>query len=118
MLASGHGSGDNVSSISWTPAMSMKKTDLEKHLAKKLDGRMKSTAVPQRFGQGSAATKGKTEQKSQPSVTKLVAVSCRLPADLVNRLRDLAAAHDGGMNALLAQAAEHWLATAGAQKPE
>lgn len=96
--------------------MSMKKTDLEKHLAKKLDGRMKSAAVPQRFGQGSAAVKEKTERKPPAPAARLVAVSCRLPADLVNRLRELAIAREGGMNALLAQAAEQWLASADAQE--
>lgn len=97
--------------------MSMKKTDLEKHLAKKLDGRMKATAVPQRFGQGSVASKEKAAQKTVTPSTKLVAVSCRLPADLVNRLRQHAVSQDGGMNAVLAQAAEHWLLSAGAQEP-
>ena len=96
--------------------MSMKKTDLEKHLAKKVDGRMKSAVVPQRFGQDSSAVKEKQEQKSHASATKLVAVSCRFPADLVNRLRARAIVHEGGLNALLAQAAEQWLTSSGAQK--
>ena len=96
--------------------MSMKKTDLEKHLAKKLSGRMKSTVVPQRFGQGSAAVKERSEQKSHLPAGKLVAVSCRFPADLINRLREQAVMHEGGLNALLAQAAEQWLASASAKK--
>ena len=89
--------------------MSMKKTDLEKHLAKKLDGRMKSGVVPQRFGQGSTAAKDKPAQKSPGAASKLVAVSCRLPADLVNRLRERAVGHEGGVNALVAQALETML---------
>ena len=96
--------------------MSMKKSDLEKHLAKKIDGRLKSSAVPQRFGQGSAIVKEKTEMKLHAQSAKLVAVSCRLPADLVNQLREVAKVHEGGMNALLAHAAEQWLASAGGQK--
>ena len=96
--------------------MGMKKTDLEKHLAKKLSGRMKSTVVPQRFGQGSAAAKEKSEQNSHSPPGKLVAVSCRFPADLINRLREQAIMHKGGLNALLAQAAEQWLASASATK--
>jgi hypothetical protein len=82
--------GDNEVSLLQRLAMSMKKTDLEKHLAKKLDGRMKTSAVPQRFGKGSAATKEKPQEKSRPAVAKLVPVSCRLPAELVNRLRERA----------------------------
>jgi len=34
--------------------MSLKKTDLVKNLAKKLDGRMKAAGVPRRFAQGAA----------------------------------------------------------------
>jgi hypothetical protein len=93
--------------------MSMKKTDLEKHLAKKLDGRMKTSAVPLRFGKGSAATKEDPQEKSHPAVVKLIPLSCRLPAVLVNRLRERAIGAEGGMSALIAQAMEQWLATAG-----
>lgn len=93
--------------------MSMKKTDLEKHLAKKLDGRMKSSAVPQRFGKGSTTTKEKPQEQSRPAVSKLIPVSCRLPAELVNRLRERAIGAEGGMSALIAQAAELWLAAEG-----
>ena len=94
--------------------MSMKKTDLEKRLAKKLDGRMK-TAVPQRFGKGAVMDKPKPEGKSRPAVAKLVAVSCRLPAELVNRLREHAIGREGGMSAVVAQAVEQWLVSAGAK---
>ena len=89
--------------------MSMKKTDLEKHLAKKLDGRMKSGVVPKRFGQGSAAVGAKTELKSRDAVAKLVPVACRLSAELVNRLRERVVGFEGGMNAVMAQAVELWL---------
>ena len=41
--------------------MSMKKTDLVKGLAKKLEGRMKTTGVSARFGQGSTAVAKKPE---------------------------------------------------------
>ena len=95
--------------------MSMKKTDLEKRLAKKLDGRMKSSVVPQRFGKGTLAAEPNTELKSKNVVAKLVPVACRLPSELVNRLRKRAVGFDGGINALMAQAVELWLgSTAGA----
>ncbi len=94
--------------------MSMKKTDLVKGLAKKLDGRMKSAGVPPRFGQGAAAVDAvdeaaKREQRARDAAAKLVPLACRLPADLVKRVRDAAIAHDGGINALMAQALERWL---------
>ena len=89
--------------------MSMKKTDLEKHLAKKLDGRMKSSAVPQRFGKASAAAAGPSDRKAGKVVAKLVPLACRLPAELVARLRERAVGFDGGMSALMAQAVQRWL---------
>jgi hypothetical protein len=89
--------------------MSMKKTDLEKHLAKKLDGRLRMGLTPQRFGQGSEVVKDKAEQKAAQAA-KLVPVSCRLPAELVAQLRERAVGFEGGMSALMAQAAEQWLA--------
>jgi hypothetical protein len=92
--------------------MSMKKTDLEKHLAKKLDGRMKSSAVPQRFGKASAAAAGSSDRKAGKAAAKLVPLACRLPAELVTRLRERAVGFEGGMSAVLAQAVEQWLASA------
>lgn len=84
--------------------MSMKKTDLEKHLAKKLDGRMKSRAVPPRFAQGSVTAKPVAEPVARPATAKLVPVSLRLPAELVQRLRERAVGHAGGISALAADA--------------
>jgi hypothetical protein len=84
--------------------MSMKKTDLTKNLAKKLDGRMKSAGVPGRFGQGSAEVVDKREQRRLDSAAGLVPFACKLPGDLLKRLHDKAAAHEGGVNALVAEA--------------
>jgi len=92
--------------------MSMKKTDLEKQLAKKLDGKMKSGIVPRRFGQGAATVGAQGARKPAHAKTRLVPVACRLPAELVARLRGRAVVYDGGMNALLAAAATLWLQTA------
>ena len=99
--------------------MSMKKTDLEKRLAKKLDGGMRSGIVPERFGRGSAAAGSKTETKTKNAVAKLVPIACRLPAELVNRLRERAVDVEGGMNVIMAQAVELWLQSpAGAGQSE
>jgi hypothetical protein len=92
--------------------MSMKKTDLEKHLAKKLDGRMKAQPIPQRFGKASAAVAEPSAVKARPTAPKLVPVACRLPADMVNRLRERAVGFEGGLSALMAQAVAQWLAAA------
>jgi hypothetical protein len=87
--------------------MSQKKTDLVKNLAKKLDGRMKAAGVPRRFAQGAADAAVK--KSANEAVVKLVPITCRLPAELVARLRERAVGHEGGINALMAQALERAL---------
>ena len=84
--------------------MSMKKTDLEKNKAKKLDGGMRSAVVPDRFAQGAADATDKREQRRRDAAAGLVPFACKLPADLVKRLHERAAGVDGGVNALVAQA--------------
>lgn len=102
--------------------MSMKKTDLEKRLAKKIEGRQKTATVPQRFGKGSVATSSKQEEPRGDASSsaaagapasaagKLVAVSVRLPAAMTQRLRALAVGREGGISALVAEALDQWLA--------
>ena len=89
--------------------MSMKKTDLEKHLAKKLDGKLKSANTPQRFGHGAAAASTIAGAKPKATAPKLVQLTFKLPADLAQRLRERAVTIDGGVNAILARAAAQWL---------
>jgi hypothetical protein len=88
--------------------MSQKKTDLVKNLAKKLDGQMKAAGVPRRFAQGAADVADKRDKRADAAV-KLVPITCRLPAELVSRLRERAAGYEGGINALMAQALERAL---------
>ena len=83
--------------------MSMKKTDLVKNLAKKLDGRMKSAGVPDRFAQGAAQAVDKREQRRRDTAAGLVPFACKLPADLVKQLNDRAMSYEGGINALIAE---------------
>ncbi len=83
--------------------MSMKKTDLVKNLAKKIDGQMKGVAVPGRFGQAAGAALDKREQRRIDAQAGLLPFACKLPADLVRQLHDRAVGHEGGLNALVAQ---------------
>ena len=83
--------------------MSMKKTDLEKNKAKKIAGSMKSAVVPDRFAQGAAASLDKRERRARDAAAGLVPFACKLPAELIKRLHERAAAHEGGVNALVAQ---------------
>ena len=86
--------------------MSMKKTDIEKNKAKKIAGSMKTAVVPDRFAQGAANALDKRERRSRDAAAGLVPFACKLPADLVKRLNERAAAHEGGINAMLAQMLE------------
>jgi len=86
--------------------MSMKKTDLTKHLAKKLDGRMKAAGVPDRFAQGAADAADKREQRRLDAAAGLVPFACKLPGELLKRLHERAATQDGGVNAIVANALE------------
>jgi hypothetical protein len=81
--------------------MSMKKFDLEKNKAMKISGLMKTAGVPGRFAQGSGTVIDKREQRRLDSEAGLVPFACKLPAELVARLHERAATHEGGVNALL-----------------
>ena len=90
--------------------MSMKKTDLVKNLAKKLDGRMKSAGTPDRFGGAAAEVVDKREQRRRDSAAGLVPFACKLPSELVKKLHDRAATSEGGVNAIVAEALTKFLA--------
>lgn len=90
--------------------MSMKKTDLVRNLAARIDGQMKGAAVPGRFAQGSGAPLDKREQRRRDAAAGLVPFACKLPAELVKRLNERGTAHEGGVNALVAEALEKALA--------
>ena len=83
--------------------MSMKKTDLEKNKAKKIDGSMRAAVIPDRFAQGAADATDKREQRRLDAAAGLVPFACKLPLELTRRLGERAQAHEGGMNALVAQ---------------
>jgi hypothetical protein len=83
--------------------MSMKKTDLDKHMALKVNGQMKGAGIPDRFAQGANAASEKREQRRLDSEAGLVPFACKLPAELTKQLQDRAAGHEGGINALMAQ---------------
>ena len=92
--------------------MSMKKTDLEKALAKKITGRMAGAGVATRFGAGAASLPDRREQRRLDAAAGLVPFACKLPQTLVKRLAERAAAHEGGVNALLAELLEQHLGPA------
>ncbi len=91
--------------------MSFKKTDLVKQMARKIDGRQKSSGVPHRFAQGAAGMASQRDQPPRDSPPRAVAINCKLPPELAKRLRERALVQEGGLSAVVAQALTHWLAT-------
>ncbi len=89
--------------------MSMKKTDLERHAAMKIDGQMRGAAVPGRFAQGSAQLPDRKERRRQDAAAGLVPFACKLPAELAQTLRERADAHAGGINGLMVELLEKGL---------
>jgi hypothetical protein len=83
--------------------MSLKKTDLAKNLALKINGRMKAAGVPGRFAQGAGDAADRREQRRRDAAAGLVPFACKLPAELVKQINERGAAHEGGVNALVAE---------------
>jgi hypothetical protein len=83
--------------------MSMKKSDLDKQLAKKIGGQMKVGGAAGRFGQGAGELVDRREQRRLDAAAGLVPFACKLPADLAATLRDKSAGHAGGINGLVAE---------------
>lgn len=83
--------------------MSMKKTDLEKALAKKISGRMAGAAAAPRYGAASAQLPDRREQRRRDAAAGLVPFACKLPQPLAAQLAARAAAHEGGINGVVAE---------------
>jgi hypothetical protein len=83
--------------------MSMKKSDLDKLLGKKVGGQMKVAGASGRFGQGSGDVVDRREQRRIDAAAGLVPFACKLPADLADTLREKSAGHVDGLNGLVAE---------------
>ncbi len=83
--------------------MSMKKSDLDKALAKKIGGQMKAHGPAARFGQGAGEQADRREQRRADAAAGLVSFACKLPSDLAAAVRDRGAAHADGLNGAVAE---------------
>lgn len=83
--------------------MSLKKFDLAKNMGLKISGQMKAAGVPGRFAQGAAEVVDRKEQRRRDAAAGLVPFACKLPAELVKKINERGAGHEGGVNALLAE---------------
>ena len=83
--------------------MSMKKSDLDKQLGKKVGGQMRIGGAAGRFGQGASEVVDRREQRRLDAAAGLVPFACKLPAELANTLREKSAGHADGINGLVAE---------------
>jgi hypothetical protein len=83
--------------------MPSKKFDLVRQLESKLDNQRKAAGIPGRFADAAAALPDRKAQRKADAAAGLVPFACKLPAPLAAQLRVRAAAHDGGLNGLVAE---------------
>jgi hypothetical protein len=88
----------------------MKKTDLYKNLALKIDREMKQATTPDRFGQGEVLDR--KAQRKLDQAKGLVPFAVKLDAQLTESLRTLAASRQIGLNELVGELLEKGLAAA------
>ena len=84
--------------------MSMKKSDLDKLLGKKIGGEMKGAGIPGRFAQGASAVRrparaAPPRRRRRPRAVRLQAAG--RPGQ--RRCASAPPAHDGGINGLVAE---------------
>ncbi|ALE56165.1 hypothetical protein P0D87_28985 [Paraburkholderia sp. RL17-368-BIF-A] len=90
--------------------MAMKKTDLEKNKALKLNNAMKQSTA-ERFGKAAAAPAlDRREQRKLDQAQGLVPFACKLNSELVAELKERAAEHPEGMTGLLSEVIKRGLA--------
>jgi hypothetical protein len=88
----------------------VKKADLEKHLAKKVEGRMRQQAAPDRYGSAAGMPAERREQRDREKAAGLVPFAVKLPQDLVTALQALARERGIAMNDLAAELIDRALA--------
>ena len=79
----------------------MKKTDLYKNLARKVEGKLKQAATPDRFAQGSAPDR--RDRRKLDQAKGLVPFAIKLNQQLADELRALAVSKEMDINDLMDQ---------------
>ena len=92
--------------------MSMKRTDLEKNRGLKINARMGAAGAPERFAAGAGSVVDKRGQRKLDQAAGLIPFACKLPGDLVKQVQAQGLAHEGGINALVAELLTKALTTA------
>ena len=92
----------------------MKKTDLEKLKALKLDANLRGTPIPSRFADASVVP-DKREQRRLDQAAGLVPFACKLKQDMVKQLHDLALERNQPLHELLTELLDAGLAASNKQ---
>lgn len=87
----------------------MKRTDLEKNMAHKLDSRLKLAGTPERFAGG--ATLDRKEQRKLDQAKGLIPFAVKLEVQLAEEIRAQAAARQMGLNELVSELLRKGLTT-------
>lgn len=90
--------------------MTMKPTDLQKHMGLKIAGKMGAAGASGRFGASAAGVGDKKEQRDRDRALGLVPFACKLPASLVKQLQESGAEHEAGLHVLIKELLEAGLA--------
>ncbi|OWT75510.1 MULTISPECIES: hypothetical protein [unclassified Achromobacter] len=93
----------------------MKKTDLEKNKALKLQGQLKNAGTPQRFGTAAAQVPDRRDRRRLDQAQGLVSFPVKLPQTLADQLRALAVERGTGVNEVTAELLEAALAAGASQ---
>ncbi len=81
----------------------MKKTDLEKSKALKVNARMSHAGTPERFGGGSGTVPDRREQRKLDQAQGLVPFAVKLNGDLVQQIQDVAQERRMSLNEVVAE---------------
>lgn len=81
----------------------MKKAGLEKNKGLKIQGKMKQSGTPGRFGSGAASVPDRREQRKLDQSLGLVSFAVKLNSDLVQRVQALAQERQIGLNEVVAE---------------
>lgn len=81
----------------------MKRTDLEKNKALKVNAEMKHAGTPARFGKAAGAVPDRREQRKLDQAQGLVPFAVKLNGELVQQIQALAQARQVGLNEVVAE---------------
>lgn len=81
----------------------MKKTDLEKLKARKIESQVGKTMKSSGFGKNEVAPPNRREQRKLDQAQGLVPFACKLHGALVKQLQELAQQRAGGLNEVVAE---------------